>query len=235
MVASVHTTGSLFAAPAAALPKAKVLKAASHALSNGATHTASGILVAAAAAALPKAVGAGWRVFDDYNAPWQVKKDTIKRESLTVAQVSFYGAMIKAGFKGLEQFYQRISVEGERNLLAQGLHKLEANQPVFLIGLMCTANFVAEACSRKVAPRKIWPKPEDKSGKKADVVAQTELTAMECALLHAAEKAEPAVQAKLPKSMPLPFTSRGTSAPLANPFQFANHCAAPVPHPIFPL
>ncbi len=235
MVASVHTTGSLLAARTAALPKAKVISAARHALSNSASHTASGIMVAAMAAALPKAVGAGWRVVDDYNAPWPVKKDTIKRESLTVAQVSFYGAMIKAGFKGLEQVSQRISVQGERNLLAKGLQKLEANQPVFLIGLMCTANFIAEAFSRKVAPRNIWTKPAASTDNKADTVAKTAVTELECALLNASEKAEPVLQAKAPKSMPLPFTSRGTIAPLANPFQFANHCAAPVPHPIFPL
>jgi hypothetical protein len=202
------------------------------AFSNIATKSSYSLLTAAAVAAGPKSVGAFFRIGDDSKAPWDVEKETIKRELATVGQVSLYGVAIERAVGGLTRIAERMTVHGESNLFSTALQKLQGNHALFLIGLSCTANVVAETVSRKLAPRNIW-----KEKPSMDVVLVPEKgdqplsPAPRCLTLRF-EKAEPLFQARKP--LPVPFASRGNApvAPTPNPFQ-VGRALPPVARPAF--
>lgn len=197
---------------------------------GAATKSPYSFLLAAAVAAGPKSVGSFFRVYDDHNAPWDVKKNTMKRELFTVGQVSLYGVAIERSVEGLKRVAQKMTVKGESNLLSTGLQKLQANQALFLIGLSCTANFIAESLSRKIAPRNIWKKPAVDLVLNPSEPADTNIPLTgQCAVLRF-ERAEPQFQAR--KSQPIPFSSRGNAPVAANPFQVGK-ALPPVARPAF--
>lgn len=186
----------------------------------------TGFLMAAGAAALPKAVGSLFRCYDDRNAPWAIKKDTFKREALTVAQVSLYGAAIQRGVKGLEKIATSMSQKGESNLFAEGLQKLQSNPAIFLLILMCTANFIAEVVSRIIAPRNIWNKPNSQQLIQLENTTATVPHIDICGELYAA-KGQPLFKANAQRKpqplnhQPVSFSNRPAPAVVANPFQVA--------------
>jgi hypothetical protein len=185
-------------------------------------------LMAAAVAAAPKSVGGLFRVWDDHNAPWPIEKGTIKREGLTVAQVALYGVAIERAVKGMESIGRRLSHGGESNLLSDGLRKLQGNQALFLIGLSCTANFIAEAVSRKLAPRNIWNKPGINALINLEPSAKAPTSPELCEDAYTAPvnllplfKSNSAHKHHQRHHQPVSFTSRPAPALAPNPFQNA--------------
>ncbi len=120
------------------------------AISPVTTSVAREVFHTALAAVATKGVGSGYRVWDDRNAPWQVKKNTIQRESATLGMVSALTAALD--WLGHQFSLKHIPFQGLKTLLqkAASHHILLKSIPITL-GI-----FAAEAISRKVAPRNIW-------------------------------------------------------------------------------
>ena len=175
------------------------------------------------ASALPKAVGSGFRIKDDWQAPADVRRNTIKREAMTLTQVSLYAVLIDSAFKGLKRMADGMAQRGGGRLLGAALRKLESRQAVFLIVLSCLANILAETVSRLLAPRNIW-----KDMKAQKPTREEHLTAL--------KKASQKSSAR--KHKPVPFTSmpQPTTFVKANPFQVPpTGPTAPVFPPTVPL
>jgi len=164
------------------------------------------------ASVLPKAVGSGFRVKDDWQAPAEVRRNTMKREAMTLAQVSLYAVLIDSAFKGLKRMADGMAQRGGGHLLGAALRKLESRQAVFLIVLSCLANILAETVSRLVAPRNIW---KDMKAQKS--TREEHLTALK----KASQK--PSVR----KHKPVPFTSMPQPPTVvnANPFRLPPTCS----------
>jgi hypothetical protein len=184
------------------------------------------------ASALPKAVGSAFRVKDDWQAPADVRRNTIKREAMTLTQVSLYAVLIDSAFKGLKRMADEMAQRGSGRLLSAALRKLESRQAVFLIVLSCLANILAETVSRLVAPRNIWKDmKKDMKAEKAEV---------EEAASNMAEATNGALGTVKGKHKPVFFTSMPlfSDALPGNPFQVAS-TAWPAAHiasfPVFPV
>lgn len=106
-----------------------------------------------------KGVGSGFRVWDDRHAPAPVKKNTLKREGMTLAQVSAYTYLIdwvmqKLMPKGVQVVKGMV---GEVSPKAQALMQKAANRKILLKAIPVSAGiFLAEAIGRKMAPRELW-------------------------------------------------------------------------------
>ena len=105
---------------------------------------------------VPKSVGSAFRVKDDRQAPWAVKKNTLRREGAILAQVTGYSIIIDRSVKALESLAQKMIRNGEISLFPRLIQKLQGNKALFLIGLSASSNYIAESVSRKWAPRNIW-------------------------------------------------------------------------------
>jgi hypothetical protein len=103
-----------------------------------------------------KGVGSGFRAWDDRNAPWQVKKNTLKREGITLAQVSVYTYVIDLLMQKLLPTAAD-KIKGLASHDAQALIQKAANQKILLKAIPVSAGiFLAETIGRKIAPRDIW-------------------------------------------------------------------------------
>jgi hypothetical protein len=107
----------------------------------------------------PKSVGGAYRIYDDRKAPEKVKRNTVRRELATLGQVAFYSVTLDRAVKQLEAAAITHLKKNPNRLVAGALRKFQQNQAMFLVLLACCSNFIAEAVSRKLAPRDIWEKP----------------------------------------------------------------------------
>ena len=201
--------------------------------------SASSLGKAVFAAAVPKSVGSAFRIGDDKKAPSEVRRSTILRESATLGQVSVYAALIDSSFNGLKQFAERMPKNGGSHLLVEGLHKMQSNKTLFLIGLSATANILAEAVSRKLAPRNIWKNNDVKALDFAPNAIQPPIQIEICEIVAPAKKSRTLFKsdAKAPLShhQEVPFTSRPAASvpsPAVNPFQVSRPLP-PVARPAF--
>lgn len=157
----------------------------------------------ALAGVVTKGVGSGFRVWDDRNAPWQVKKNTLQREAITLAQVSVYTYLIDLAMqKVLPKAADRI--KGLASHDAQALLKKAANQKILLKAIPVSAGiFLAETMGRKIAPRNIW----DEDGKLNDEIADAH-EGTDHPKSERGETTEQASEKKTsgPKAKPLPLT-----------------------------
>ncbi|WP_303673568.1 hypothetical protein [Vampirovibrio chlorellavorus] len=114
------------------------------------TSIAREVFHTALAGVATKGVGSGYRVWDDRNAPWRVKKNTIQREAATLGMVSAFTAALD--WLGHQFNLKHIPFQGLKNLLQKA-----AGHQVLLKAVPITLGiFAAEAISRKVAPRNLW-------------------------------------------------------------------------------
>lgn len=114
------------------------------------TSIAREVFHTALAGVATKGVGSGYRVWDDRNAPWRVKKNTIQRESATLGMVSAFTAALD--WLGHQFNLKHIPFQGLKNFLQKA-----AGHQVLLKAIPITLGiFAAEAISRKVAPRNLW-------------------------------------------------------------------------------
>lgn len=114
------------------------------------TSIAREVFHTALAGVATKGVGSGYRVWDDRNAPWQVKKNTIQRETATLGMVSAFTAALD--WLGHQFNLKHIPFQGLRTFLQKA-----ASHQVLLKAIPITLGiFAAEAISRKVAPRNLW-------------------------------------------------------------------------------
>lgn len=123
---------------------------------------------AALLGAIVKGIGSGWRVADDWYAPMKVRDGTIKRESAIVAQVSVYSYLLDMAWLGLQKAFPAMAVEAKDSLAKGLLRSLPAAGGIF----------IAEAMSRKWAPRNLWNpdgtlKQEYKTGAQGNPAAQS--------------------------------------------------------------
>jgi hypothetical protein len=114
------------------------------------TSVAREVLHTALAGVATKGVGSGYRVWDDRNAPWRVKKNTIQRESATLGMVSAFTAALD--WLGHQFNLKHIPFKGLKTFLQKA-----ASHQILLKAIPITLGiFAAEAISRKVAPRNLW-------------------------------------------------------------------------------
>jgi hypothetical protein len=114
------------------------------------------ILEAAVVAAIPKAVGSVFRYKDAKNADPALKRNILKGEALTVAQVSIYSVLIDRAIKLMAKFAENTSKDA---ILRTCLTTLtaEKNKSLFLCALAALANYTAEKASRLKFKREIGP------------------------------------------------------------------------------
>lgn len=208
----------------------------------GAVSTIRSMAPAIIVSMLPKSAGSIARVGDDKYAPRNVRRATIVRESATLGQVAVYAAAIDRGFKALKNHAQQMAKAGEQNLLTSAIQKLEKNEPLFLAGLAFTANISAEMISRKVAPRNVWKRPDDKfSAAKASIPAtlideshgKQIPVEIEICEVTPTRRSKSASRTQPIQHQPLPFASRQSApSPVVNPFQY-KPVTSPVTRPNF--
>ena len=109
----------------------------------------------AIAGALTKGVGSGFRIYDDRHAPKDVKRNTIRREAITVGQVSVYSFM-------MDTLGQKVvGAMKDRGLVnKQWLANIARHKTLLKIAPISAGIFLAEVVGRKFAPRDIWEDPE---------------------------------------------------------------------------
>lgn len=174
-----------------------------------------------------KGVGSGFRAWDDRNAPWQVKKNTLKRESITLAQVSVYTYVIDLL---MQKLLPKASdkMKGMASQEAQAFIRKAANQKILLKAIPVSAGiFLAETIGRKIAPRDIWDEDgqlqDDIEGPKAHDDDDRDES---YASADATEKKTPGSKAK-----PLPLTF--AQAPVSAHY-LTGSPVTPLSWPLFP-
>jgi hypothetical protein len=111
-------------------------------------------LEASVIAAVPKSVGSYFRYKDAKHAEPELKKNIIKGEALTVAQVSMYSVVIDHLIRATEN---AASKSAPNSMLKTGLATMTKNRPLFLMGLGFVANYLAETVSRLKYKRDLGP------------------------------------------------------------------------------
>lgn len=97
-----------------------------------------------------KGVGSAFRVWDDRHAPDPVKVNTIKREAVTLGMVSAFTA-------GVDWFGQMASQKAAQSATLKTLMNKVAHHRILIKAVPVTLGILmAEAFSRKLAPRDIW-------------------------------------------------------------------------------
>jgi hypothetical protein len=97
-----------------------------------------------------KGVGSAFRVWDDRHAPDQVKVNTIKREAVILGMVSAFTA-------GVDWFGQMITQKAAQNATLKTMMNKVAHHRILIKAVPVTLGILmAEAFSRKLAPRDIW-------------------------------------------------------------------------------
>ncbi len=114
------------------------------------------------AGVVTKATGSFYRMRDDWNAPKEIKRDTLERETtmLAIAGASMMG--IQLFFTALTRnpnFIRALNEQGA-NLFKKVSFKLgdtlKKYEPVVRLALAVPAFALAESISRIVGPREIW-------------------------------------------------------------------------------
>jgi hypothetical protein len=186
-----------------------------------------------------KGVGSSFRVWDDRNAPDKVKVNTIKREVATLGMVSSFTA-------GIDWVGQMVRQKAVQNATLKNLvNKVAHHQTLIKAVPVSLGILMAEAFSRKLAPRNIWSEDgelnesildseddkahdekdekDEKDAKASPVASKSKLPGTEKKTPHPPAKRLPLTfaQASPPSLQYNPFPpaiSPLPTSPLSNPF-----------------
>lgn len=172
-----------------------------------------------------KGVGSGFRAWDDRNAPWQVKKNTLKREGITLAQVSVYTYMIDLLMQKLLP-KATDKIKGMASHDAQAFIQKAANQKILLKAIPVSAGiFLAETIGRKIAPRDIW----DEDGQLNDKIIERDEQDDEFDDDDLEESLEKKTHGPKAKSLPLTFAQASVSSDHQTITPFPTPSFSPMP------